>query len=283
MNIKYLMMTSVIALISTSVAQAADIVAPHEVTSHRGTSIVSPSAFSWTGFYLGGQVGNFSSKVEITDSGKKDEFFGKDKTPKPSGFMGGIYAGSNIDLGNSLILGVETGAVWADKGDTKTLSTKELEDGDIGDFNMAFTDAGIKLGDAEKFVKGDTGSYSFTYKEKWAGATRARIGFAAANCIMPYIAGGIAYAQMQGISTISGTKKSVDNKPSKTVTGTVGDKTKMMVGFTLGGGVDFAMTDNILLRAEYRYSDFGKKKFKDDEAEFNYKTNDFRVGVAYKF
>ncbi|MCZ2158097.1 porin family protein [Bartonella sp. 220] len=283
MHIKYLMMTPVIALISASAAQAADIVVPREVTSHRGTSIVSPSAFSWTGFYLGGQVGHFSSKVEITDSGKKNEFFSKDQTPKPSGFMGGIYAGSNIDLGNSLILGVETDAVWADKGDTKTLFTKELDGDSIEDFNMAFTDAGIKLGDAEKFVKGDTGSYDFTYKEKWSGATRARIGLAAANCIMPYIAGGIAYAQMQGISTVTGTKKTIDNNPSKTVTGTIGDKTKMMVGFTLGGGVDFAMTENVLLRAEYRYSDFGKKKFKDDDAEFNYKTNDFRVGVAYKF
>ncbi|AGF75384.1 outer membrane protein [Bartonella vinsonii] len=283
MNIKYLMMTSVIALISTSTAQAADIVVPHEVVSPRVTPIVSPSTFSWTGFYLGGQVGNFSSKVEITDSGKKNEFFGKDQTPKPSGFMGGIYTGSNIELGNNLILGVETDAVWADRGDTKTLSTKELEGDDLEDFNNTFTDAGIKLGGDEKFVVGDTGSYSFTYKEKWSGATRARIGFAAANCIMPYIAGGIAYAQMQGISIISGTKKSVETKPNKTVIGTVGDKTKTMVGFTVGGGVDFTMTDNILLRAEYRYSDFGKKKFKDDEAEFNYKTNDFRVGVAYKF
>ncbi|EJF87450.1 hypothetical protein ME1_01052 [Bartonella vinsonii subsp. arupensis OK-94-513] len=283
MNIKCLMMTSVIALISTSVAQAADIVVPHEVASPRMTPIMSPSAFSWTGLYLGGQVGNFSSKVNITDSGKKSEFFGKDQTPQPSGFMGGIYAGSNIDLGNSLILGVETDAVWADRGDTKTLSTKELEVSDIEDFNKAFTDASIKLDDAEKFVAGDTGSYGFTYKEKWAGATRARIGFAVTDCIMPYIAGGIAYAQMQGIATVSGTKKSLENKPSKTVTGTVGDKTTTMVGFTLGGGVDFAMTDNVLLRAEYRYSDFGKKKFQDDEAEFNYKTNDFRVGVAYKF
>ncbi|MGF7157567.1 outer membrane protein [Bartonella heixiaziensis] len=282
MHIKYLMMTSVIALISSSAAQAADIVVPNEASSHRETSIVTASTFSWTGFYIGAQVGSFSSKVEVTDPDTKNKLFTKDNTPKPSGFMGGLYGGSNIDLGNGFILGIETDAVWADRGDTKTFFTKELEVGDLEDFNEAFTKAGIKLSEAEKFRVGDTGSYTFTYKEKWSGATRVRIGFAAER-IMPYVAGGIAYAQMQGIATISGTKKAVDNKPSKTVSGIVGDKTKMMVGFTLGGGIDFAMTDNVLLRAEYRYSDFGKKKFKDDEAEFNYKTNDFRVGVAYKF
>ncbi|WP_208442595.1 outer membrane protein, partial [Bartonella raoultii] len=52
---------------------------------------------------------------------------------------------------------------------------------------------------------------------------------------------------------------------------------------TLGAGVDFAMTDNVLLRAEYRYSDYGKKKYFKDTAELQYRTNDFRVGVAYKF
>ncbi|WP_343056813.1 hypothetical protein [Bartonella callosciuri] len=36
-----------------------------------------------------------------------------------------------------------------------------------------------------------------------------------------------------------------------------------MVGFTID--VDFVMTDNVLLRTEYRYSDFGRKKFFKEE------------------
>ncbi len=56
-----------------------------------------------------------------------------------------------------------------------------------------------------------------------------------------------------------------------------------MVGFTLGGGIDFAMTDHILLRAEYRYLDFGKKEFKKDYHKLGYKSNDFCVGITYKF
>ncbi|WP_019220644.1 porin [Bartonella senegalensis] len=298
MNIKSLMTTSVIALISASAAQAADVVVPHEVAP---AAIVAPT-FSWTGFYIGGQVGNFSSKVKITDPETKNKLFSKDETPQPSGFMGGIYAGSNIDLGSGLILGVETDAVWADRGETKVISVLN-ESGNQGGGSGGQTQGGGSGGqtqgtDAGSQAQGtdtgsqaqgtDTGSqksfsiatiavgdgapkHSFTLKEKWSGATRVRIGFAAADRIMPYIAGGIAYAQMQGIVTVSGS----DKKET--------DKTKTFVGFTVGGGVDFAMTDNVLLRAEYRYSDFGKKQFVKDGVEFNYKTNDFRVGVAYKF
>ncbi|WP_156850897.1 outer membrane protein [Bartonella refiksaydamii] len=282
MNIKCLIATSVIALISAPAAQAADVMVPHEMTSHQVIPTVTTPAFSWTGLYLGAQVGNFSSKVEITDSDTKEKVFNGDSTPKPSGFMGGIFAGSNVGLGNGFILGVETDAVWADREDKKTTSAKALEDDDLEYFNESFKDVGITLADEDRFVKGDTGSYEFAYKEKWAGATRIRIGFAAVDRIMPYFAGGIAYAQMQGTSTVTGKKKGEYNKPGKIISGSK-DMTTTMVGYTLGGGVDFAMADNVLLRAEYRYSDYGKKKFKNDDAEFNYKTNDFRVGVAYKF
>ncbi|WP_375687506.1 MULTISPECIES: hypothetical protein [unclassified Bartonella] len=41
------------------------------------------------------------------------------------------------------------------------------------------------------------------------------------------------------------------------------------------------MTDNVLLRAEHHYSDFRKKQFAKNK--LGYTTNDFRVGVAYKF
>jgi len=50
--------------------------------------------------------------------------------------------------------------------------------------------------------------------------------------------------------------------------------------------MDYAVTDNLIVRAEYRYSDFGKKTFSpvswtpfDDRLS----ANDFRVGIAYKF
>lgn len=117
-----------------------------------------------------------------------------------------------------------------------------------------------------------------TFKQNWGGATRVRIGFAA-DRFMPYLAGGIAYGQFQDTISISVKDEEGTVVSSKNLT----DETKTMIGYTLGGGVDFSVLDNVIVRAEYRYSDFGKKKFVKEKLEVNYKTNDFRVGVAYKF
>ncbi|WP_273782598.1 outer membrane protein [Bartonella sp. ML69XJBT] len=125
---------------------------------------------------------------------------------------------------------------------------------------------------------GAVGTLSHTLKQNWAGATRVRIGFAA-DRFMPYVAGGVAYTQLQDTVSVSFKRDDGTVVASKNLT----DETKTMVGYTIGGGVDFAMLDNVILRAEYRYSDFGKKKFAKEKFEIKYTTNDFRVGVAYKF
>ncbi|ATP11887.1 porin [Bartonella henselae] len=276
MNIKWLITASAFTFVS--VAQAADIVVPPSPTPVAPV-IVAPT-FSWTGFYIGGQIGGFSSKtkMDILSKGKtipvSDDFL-----PKLSGFMGGLYAGSNVDLGNGLILGVDTDIIWTDKDDTKTVPPYEIAENHVNYVNKMLKDAGINIGDNKLEAGKYTRALGFTFKEKWAGATRVRIGFAAER-IMPYVAGGIAYTQLQDITSISITKKETGKVIAS---GNLSDETKTLVGYTLGAGVDLAMTNNVIVRAEYRYSDFGKKKFSNDKYETSYKTNDFRVGVAYKF
>ncbi|GAA5105783.1 outer membrane protein [Bartonella jaculi] len=277
MNIKWLITASAFAFVSASAAQAADVIVPPQPTPV--TPVIVPSTFSWTGFYIGGQIGSFSSKtkMDILSDGKTFPV-SDDSLPKLSGFMGGIYGGSNIDLGNGLILGVDTDIIWTDKNDTKTGKVYAIDKNHIAYITKMLDKSGIKIG--EKGLKaGDKRVSSFTFKEKWAGATRVRIGFAAER-IMPYVAGGIAYTQLQDIASVSITDKDTGKVIAS---GNLSDETKTFVGYTLGAGVDLAMTNNVIVRAEYRYSDFGKKKFSNDKYETSYKTNDFRVGVAYKF
>ncbi|WP_409361533.1 outer membrane protein [Bartonella heixiaziensis] len=277
MNIKWLITASAFAFVSASAAQAADVIVPPQPTPV--TPVIVPSTFSWTGFYIGGQIGSFSSKtkMDILSNGKNipvpDDFL-----PKLSGFMGGLYAGSNIDLGNGLILGVDTDIIWVDKNDTKMGKKYAIEPNHIAYVTKLLNESGIKI-NADKLKVGDKRVGSFTFKEKWAGATRVRIGFAAER-IMPYVAGGIAYTQLQDITSISITDKDTGKVIAS---GNLSDESKTFFGYTLGAGVDLAMTNNVIVRAEYRYSDFGKKKFSNDKYETSYKTNDFRVGVAYKF
>ncbi|MEL6093472.1 outer membrane protein [Bartonella schoenbuchensis] len=277
MNMKCVITASIFALVSASAVQAADMPVQERPTTVLPQVVVAP-AFSWTGFYLGGQIGGFSSKSSSARTyGETEEILVDNKAfPKFSGFVGGLYAGSNVDFGNGFVLGVDTDIVWS--GEKAKVS---------GSYDLPQADGAKALARAEivagspTLVEGADNNASrvtrnVTFSDKWSGATRVRLGFAF-NRVMPYVAGGIAYSQIKA-SVAEKVDVASAEKVDEELSGS-----KTLVGYTLGAGVDFAMTDSVMLRAEYRYSDFGKKTFIDDSIEVNHKTNDFRVGVAYKF
>ncbi|RCL03901.1 MAG: outer membrane immunogenic protein [Candidatus Tokpelaia sp. JSC161] len=247
MKIKYLLTASAFALAASSQAQAADIVRPSELENT--TAVVStPQAFSWEGFYGGGQIGyslgtaKSNSSLEkpkispfATDSNSKDSN-SKDSNSKDSNasnnteyktksLLGGIYAGYNFDADLNTIIGLETDFLF----NTNTQKQKDDE----------------------------------LVKQKWSGSTRAKAGYAVDH-FLPYVAAGISYTNLTFANS---------------------GETKTYAGWTIGSGIDYAVTNNILIRAEYRYNDFGKKAWneKSDNFQAQYGSNDFRFGVAYKF
>ncbi|WP_375658755.1 outer membrane protein [Bartonella sp. MR30HLJHH] len=269
---KYLVSTSIVSLISISVVQAADVIIPEQPVP-----VIAAPTFSWTGFYLGGQIGSFSGKT--TASYLKDETgiwnpIEKEDLPKLSGFIGGVYAGSNIDIDNGFIIGIDTDIMWSDKKSTKDINRSKKSQTE----EASSEEKNLTRDSHEEDSTTPIGAVRHTLKQKWAGATRVKVGFAVER-VMPYVSGGIAYTQLQNIFGLVADS----NNRSVNFSDWLHDEKKTMIGYTLGGGVDFAMADNLIVRAEYRYSDFGKKKFVYDKFEMGYKTNDFRVGVAYKF
>ncbi|CDO40414.1 porin [Bartonella henselae] len=294
MNTRFII-ASVFAFIPVSVIQAADVIVPHQSEQVIPSVITSPP-FSWAGFYFGGQIGGFSSKISAMtrdvdiplypdESSKNKKWVPVEKQymPKLSGFIGGFYTGANLEFDNGLILGVDTDILFFGQKDTKTIVHDETVESSAEEGGSEPKQVSFKLGHLSEVskpvvrnqqeVEGNHLTFSHTLKQKWTGATRARIGFSVAR-MMPYISGGVAYGKFQDILSTSITGEDPFSATS--------DETKTMIGYTVGGGVDFAMTNNFIVRAEYRYSDFGKKKFKDT-IELDYKTNDFRVGIAYKF
>ncbi|EJF80050.1 outer membrane protein [Bartonella doshiae] len=292
MNTKRLIKISVFTLMTTSAVQAADTVAFQEqkmrIAPVAAPIIIAPS-FSWKGFYIGGQAGVFSSENTLTYSEetnkRKWKWVDKDLSPKPSGPVFGLYAGYNIDLADKFVLGVETDIVRSERRATQTGDAEPITSyARVHSLKAVFNAAEIPIEQPKALNQtapniGDLVTSSVTLEEKWAGATRVRIGFSC-DRIMPYIAGGISYAQIQYIMSLSAKDQ---NDESIIAEGELVNETEKMVGYTFGGGVDFAVTDNITLRAEYRYADFGKKKFAEDDLEISSRTNNFRVGVAYKF
>ncbi|WP_375646506.1 outer membrane protein [Bartonella sp. TT29SHDZB] len=295
MKTKCLIALSIFTFITASTAQAADTVIfkqsePKVSLQNDSSSRISPvtisAPFSWSGFYLGGQIGYFSNKntlnyVEEARDGKW-AWIDRDLSPKLSGLRTGLYAGSNIDLGD-FVFGFDTDLVWSGRKSTQTDSGKKILD-KLDSINVAFKEAGIpiiKPAAQDETIPnyGDIVVSSVTLKEIGAGATRARIGFAS-HRLMPYIAGGIAYKQMQYIMSLL--SKSQEDS-TIFASGNVLDETKTMIGYTVGGGFDLAMTNNIIMRTEYRYSDFFKKNFANDNLKISSQAHDVRFGIAYKF
>lgn len=112
----------------------------------------------------------------------------------------------------------------------------------------------------------------YTPRVELEGAVRARFGVNYDRWL-PYIAGGVSFARVKDFVGVT-------NASSRNTI----EQSDTRVGFTIGAGLDYALTNNLLLRAEYRYADYGKKSFgtgNDDEVKLT--TNNVRLGLAYKF
>jgi outer membrane immunogenic protein len=129
-------------------------------------------------------------------------------------------------------------------------------------------------GDEPFYYEGDLDpDYRSTSDIEWSGALRARLGYAF-DRFLPYIAGGVSFARYEFGLYENGVEQFTQKNT--------------WTGWNIGAGVDYAFTDNILFRAEYRYTDFGSKDFGDlwdGEAwtDVDLDTHDIRIGIAYKF
>src|SRR6266436_3889050 len=109
----------------------------------------------------------------------------------------------------------------------------------------------------------------------WQGSLRGRLGFAAEKAMF-YGTGGLAFAD-------------ISHTYNNLVVGSTETTSAVRTGWTAGAGVEVAITQNLLVRAEYRYADFGHYRYNSvvtfpgltgqQEPTFN----TVRVGAAYKF
>jgi len=104
------------------------------------------------------------------------------------------------------------------------------------------------------------------------GSLRARAGVAFDRALL-YVTGGLAFANIENTYTDIGTGDSVSF-----------DDTEW--GWTLGAGVEYAVTNNLSVRGEYRYTKFDDVENVIDGLGTVEQDSDFhtvRVGVSYKF
>ena len=251
-------------------AQAADLPTRKEAPA----PVYIPPPFTWTGFYVGANIGGIWKNGNNTGSLVVPGTFIFLQGDLPnggnsgnSGVIGGGQAGYNWQTG-MFVLGVET--------DFQGTSVSRSVD---------------RIGPTFLFPNGQTDFLSVHAKASldWLGTTRARVGFVATpdNRLMFYGTGGVAYAGGSSNFTV------FDNLGGVWT----GSPSSSRTGWTLGAGVEYAITYNWTLKAEYLYVDLGSKTITTAAnafaalnfpgvyatAKFNYDASIFRVGVNYKF
>jgi len=204
---------------------------------------------SWTGFYVGGNVG-YGWKDQTVSYAPNDftsngvtcgGAFGGTCIPPASfnigGALGGIQSGYNWQFNHQWIAGVEADFDWS----------------------------GLKGAGTSNFSLGGAAS-NFVGNEdiKWFGTIRGRLGWLPTNSILVYGTGGFAYGHVDLNATLNSTAGAnagvaggfgymCDAGPNCFV----GSTSQTLVGWTAGAGGEYAISSNVRLKAEYLYINLG--------------------------
>jgi outer membrane immunogenic protein len=169
--------------------------------------------FTWTGLYVGGQIGYAWGRDPVTWVGTANDLdlAAGAFTQSPQGVIGGAHVGYNLQYNPWLVIGVE-GSV-----DGTSLSKTVV----------------VPLID----LPGDTfGSATFNSSASVQGSIRGRLGIAS-DRVLIYGTGGIAFTSFN--TSITDTTGFFTGVPG---TNTTISNTR--AGWTAGGGLEYAITDN---------------------------------------
>ncbi len=250
-----------VGLLGATASQAADL--DYDVLRGPAEDVyVAP--IDWSGIYVGGHGGY--SAANVRPGRTLDDFTATSLAPFGYSLNGGpfvppstnvrattygAFAGYNIQL-DDVVVGVE------------------------GDY----THGELRGVASDTLVEPGTTSLarSSTVSVTDYGTVRARAGYVVGS-FLPFATAGLAVARLQENNVIG----NIIDASGAVVAPTARQRTseRYTFGFTIGAGIDFALTDNIVLRGEYQYVQL-------DDYTRNGKQNlieisTFRGGAALKF
>jgi outer membrane immunogenic protein len=181
-------------------------------------------AYNWTGAYIGGNVGGAWGQFDFSPTA----------TDNVLGTTSGAF---NSSFSNSSVIGgIQSGYNW----EVGNLLLGIEQDLQFTGLKQSFTLAAP----AGSFATGD----SFSSKIDFLSSTRGKIGWVW-DRFMLYAAGGLATGVMDTTATY------VPQAISFT------DAHKFHTGYTVGGGAEYAVTNNVSFGVEYRYLNLGKQTY----------------------
>ncbi len=224
--------------------------------------------YNWTGCYLGANVGGQYGSDKITTTTSPNNFaaggaaFLDGFTPTtihPQGVIGGVQGGCNAQF-SSFVIGFEADASWLYGTQSRTITVPAGTPVAAGDFM--------------------TNEVNATF----LATARARAGVALDRVLL-FVTGGAAFGTVKTTDTL-GTFAGV----LVSTTSTTANRT----GWTVGAGLEYAITQNWLFKAEYLYVDLGSFDapiacvlacidVNDTTVHHKYTDHVARIGINYKF
>jgi outer membrane immunogenic protein len=217
--------------------------------------------FDWTGSHIGlsGGYAFDGHDASYTYNGVAPE----EVAILPSGASlssnGGIIGG-NIGYDaqfNGVVVGVEADLSWTNFSDNHT----HVLPGEPGDM--------------------ETLIFATSYQMDWFSTVRGRIGVPFGGLLI-YGTGGLAFANVSMNTSVTvGTEGALSGATEET-----------KVGWTLGGGAEYAVTDCVTIKAEALYFDLGSIALNASNSQFPQVTLDVnqqvagtiaRAGISYRF
>jgi outer membrane immunogenic protein len=163
-------------------------------------------------------------------------------------------------------IGASVGYGWATANDSlDSTSVNGFSVGGQAGYNFDLTDTVVAGLEGDLNYNNQQGSFTGartpdSYRMKWDASIRGRVGVDI-DGILPYAEAGVAFANADL------------NAPAST--------NNTYTGYTVGGGVEFKVSDPVSLNVEYRYSDYGDQTYAADSVHLN--DNTTKVGLNYHF
>ena len=261
--------TALVAFAAFAPAHAADLTPPPVFKA-------PPPApwYDWTGFYIGAN-GGYSWGNSSTSYTGTSAITGLPITPFSTsqsidGWLGGGQIGYNWQFNHNWVLGLEADIQGTGQQGTAALPSVAGTFGTIAVF--PFTTTGT-LGQSLP----------------WFGTARVRLGVEPADRWLVYATGGLAYGEVDSTATISNT--STNANLVTTTTTASSSVNNFQIGWTIGGGVEWAFANRWSAKLEYLYMDLGTftntftgiGAYSSLTANSHFTDNIFRVGINYNF
>jgi outer membrane immunogenic protein len=242
---------------------------------------------SWTGPYLGVDVGMRSTRTDATTTscgGANIPAGGCTSQNLPASslattapfdataFRLGGYLGYNWQVAPKWVVGIE---------------------GDIGSADKTAAIGGM-INPGQGF---GAALDSLAVKTTWDASARGRVGYLVTPSFLLYATGGAAWLHFEATSNcgpgpFNGFFFLTACNPGMLVPNTLSHSTTA-VGWTIGGGGEIMLWNNWFARAEYRYADFGTASYSDNRVaplfgqaatyDVHVRTHTALFGLAYKF